>query len=196
MLLIIPGAFGIFRRDAGRTIGLYDRDTIGEDFDLTVKLLKTGGKLTFVPTALAWTYCPNNWRAWIRQRVRWAHGQFSTLLKHKDIASIYTYRRKLVLAIYDMVFVDIGLLFLRMGGLIWLTLTYTESIFYVYTLLAILYIINESISILTAAALSPRRRDLKYVYLVPIVVFFYRPLSSYVRFYAYLKRLFGKDVEW
>lgn len=196
MLIIIPGAFGVFPKAIGKKIGLYDRDTIGEDFDLTVKLLKTGGRVVFVPNAVAYTYCPSSWKAWIRQRVRWAHGQFAVLLKHGDVTRGYTYRRQFVLAIYDMILMDMVMMFVRMGGLVWIAFTYTDTLVYVTIILFLFYLVNEAIAILTAATFSPRRSDLKYVYLVPLMVFFYRPFYSYVRLYAYFKRMFRSEASW
>lgn len=198
MLIIIPGAFGVFPRSVGKEIGMYDKDTIGEDFDLTIKLLKTGGRVSFAPAAIAWTYCPNNWRSWLRQRIRWAHGQLAVLMKHKDMTTtgVHTYRRKLVLAFYDMILMDILLVFVRMAGMAWMVLMYTDKLADVMLLMMMLYLGNEFVAILTAALFSPRKGDLKYVYLVPVMVFFYRPFHSCVRLYAYLKRLFQKDVTW
>lgn len=196
MLIIIPGAFGVLPREVGKKIGLYDRDTLGEDFDLTMKLLKTGGRVAFLPNAVGYTYCPSNWNAWMRQRVRWAHGQFAVLLKHRDVTHGHTYRRHLVLAVYDMILMDIVMMFVRMGGLIWIALAYTDTLLYVWLMLFLFYLANEAIAILTAASFSPRRRDLKYIYLVPVMVLFYRPFYSYVRLYAYFKRIFNSQVRW
>jgi cellulose synthase/poly-beta-1,6-N-acetylglucosamine synthase-like glycosyltransferase len=199
LLIIMPGAFGVFPRSVGKEIGMYDKDTVGEDFDLTFKLLKTGGKISFASNAIAWTYCPNNWKAWIRQRVRWAHGQLAVLMKHRDAAKVYTYRRRLVAAFYDMILMDILLVFVRIAGFAWIALSYSNSLdrlSYVITLVMLLYLGNELVAILTAAMFSPRRGDLRYVYLVPVAVFFYRPLYSVVRLYAYLKRITKKETKW
>src|SRR5207237_10533727 len=38
MLMIISGAFGVFRTDLVRTVGGYRPDSIGEDFDLVARL--------------------------------------------------------------------------------------------------------------------------------------------------------------
>ena len=124
ILVIIPGAFGAFRKETARKIGLYDKDTMTEDFDFTIKLFKTGGQVEFIPNAIAWTYCPNNWKGWIRQRIRWSHGQFTTLLKHQDVmrSRNSTYRFLFILGIYDMFFMDIALLFIRTVSLIWIFL--------------------------------------------------------------------------
>jgi len=197
MLIIVPGAFGVFPNQLGKKVGLFDRDTIGEDFDLTVKLLKTGGRISFVPSAVAWTYCPSTWKAWFRQRVRWAHGQFSTLVKHGDVFhQNKAYKREFVAGVYDMVIMDIGFLFLKTAGIIALALFYNNSIMFIYTLVFMLYFANEAIAIGTAALLSPRKSDLKYVYLIPLVLLFYRPLYSYVRLYGYLRRLLNRDTPW
>jgi cellulose synthase/poly-beta-1,6-N-acetylglucosamine synthase-like glycosyltransferase len=197
MLIIIPGAFGVFPRSLGKEIGMYDKDTIGEDFDLTIKLLKTGGKVSFASNAIAWTYCPNNWKGWLRQRIRWAHGQLAVLMKHKDTTGVHnTYRRQLVVAFYDMIMMDIVLVFVRMAGFAWVIAAYGDRLAYVMLMMLLLYLGNELVSILTAALFSSRKGDLKYVYLVPIMVFFYRPFYSCVRLYAYLKRLLKKDATW
>ena len=82
ILVVIPGTFSVLTKELGKKIGLYDKDTITEDFDLTLKIFKTGGKVTFIPTAVCWTYCPHTWKGWLRQRIRWSHGQIETLVKH------------------------------------------------------------------------------------------------------------------
>jgi cellulose synthase/poly-beta-1,6-N-acetylglucosamine synthase-like glycosyltransferase len=85
---------------------------------LESKSFKTKGRVEFVPKAIAQTYCPNNWGEWIRQRVRWSHGQFATLLKHKDsVTGRTTYLLLFILGILDMMFMDIVLLFVRMISL-------------------------------------------------------------------------------
>lgn len=114
ILVIIPGAFGAFRKPAVKKVGMFDKDTITEDFDLGIKIFKTGGRVEFVPNAVARTYCPNNWKAWMRQRIRWSHGQFRTLLKHRDAISGRTvYPFLFILGLVDMMFMDIVLLFVR-----------------------------------------------------------------------------------
>ena len=83
-IMVVPGAFGAFRRKFIVQIGRYDRDTITEDFDVTIKIHKAG-QVAFAPKALAWTNCPETWGAWIRQRTRWARGEMETLSKHRNM---------------------------------------------------------------------------------------------------------------
>jgi len=197
ILVIIPGAFGAFRKGTISKVGFFDKDTITEDFDLGIKIFKTKGRVEFVPKAIAQTYCPNNWGEWIRQRVRWSHGQFATLLKHKDsVTGRTTYPLLFILGILDMMFMDIVLLFVRMISLAYIFLVFQNSIIYPMIFIMMIYFVNEIIVIITAGLFSPNKNDLKYVYLAPVMIFLYRPLYSCVRFYAYFMSMFKKEIRW
>jgi len=65
-ILVIPGAFGAFRREIVESLGRMHADTVTEDFDLTLMLQKVKGKLVFAPSAIAWTHVPETWGSWIR----------------------------------------------------------------------------------------------------------------------------------
>ena len=43
ILVIIPGAFGAFRKGTISKVGFFDKDTITEDFELGIKIFKTKG---------------------------------------------------------------------------------------------------------------------------------------------------------
>jgi biofilm PGA synthesis N-glycosyltransferase PgaC len=198
VLVIIPGAFSAFKKDSGKKIGLYDKDSITEDFDLAVKLFKTKGRVEFISNSIAWTYCPSNWRAWIKQRMRWSHGQIVTLLKHKDIFTSRnrSYSPLFILSVYDMIFVDVILLFARGISLIWLLLFYTDSILYIFTFIFLVYFVLEIVAIVGAVSFSKYKDEIKYIYLVPFMIFVYRPLYGYIRFYAYIRAILGRGVKW
>ncbi|MDP9460901.1 MAG: glycosyltransferase family 2 protein [Actinomycetota bacterium] len=88
-LLIISGAFGLFRRDLVVEIGGMDHRSLGEDADLVVTLqahLRRTGRphrVVFVPEPVCWTEVPETWRVLGRQRKRWAHGLAQLLWKHR-----------------------------------------------------------------------------------------------------------------
>ncbi|HKR74491.1 MAG TPA: glycosyltransferase [Candidatus Nitrosocosmicus sp.] len=198
-LLIIPGAFGAFRKDIVKKMGLYDKDTIAEDFDLSIKVFKANKKVVFIPDAIAWTYCPNNWKSWFRQRLRWAHGQMITLLKHRDIISErnVTYKTSFILAIFDMIFIDVILLVMRTASLIWiLFFGFTENLVYAFILLMFIYLINELVAFLASAIFSPHRDDLRYVYLLPFIFLVYRPAYAFIRMYAVVTAFIKKEIKW
>ena len=81
---VVPGCLGGFRREALEAVDEYDPDTITEDFDATVQILKEGYTARQID-ALVWTEAPFTWRDLYRQRLRWYQGNAETMLKHKDV---------------------------------------------------------------------------------------------------------------
>jgi cellulose synthase/poly-beta-1,6-N-acetylglucosamine synthase-like glycosyltransferase len=81
--MIVPGALGAFSKKRIMQQGLYDRDTLTEDFDLTLKVAKGGGKIVAIP-AISYTECPTSLKGFYKQRSRWYRGTFQGLLKHND----------------------------------------------------------------------------------------------------------------
>ncbi|GLI39198.1 glycosyltransferase family 2 protein [Geobacter hydrogenophilus] len=83
-LLIISGAFGIFRKDMIQAIGGY-RKSVGEDMDLVVRLHrhcnkeKIRYKILFVPDPVCWTQVPSDYRSLLKQRNRWHRGLIDSL---------------------------------------------------------------------------------------------------------------------
>jgi cellulose synthase/poly-beta-1,6-N-acetylglucosamine synthase-like glycosyltransferase len=90
-LLIISGAFGMFRRQDLIASGGYARDTVGEDMELVTRMHRTLAeagrkyKITFVPDPVAWTEVPATLRVLRRQRDRWHRGLIDTLLRHRKM---------------------------------------------------------------------------------------------------------------
>jgi len=83
-LLIISGAFGIFRKDMVLAVKGY-RHTVGEDMDLVVRLhrhCKSNGiryKIIFVPDPVCWTQVPGDVESLLKQRNRWHRGLIDSL---------------------------------------------------------------------------------------------------------------------
>jgi cellulose synthase/poly-beta-1,6-N-acetylglucosamine synthase-like glycosyltransferase len=86
MLMIISGAFGVFRTDLVRAVGGYRPNAIGEDFDLVARLhrhLRDKGAdyhIHFVPDPMCWTEVPSDLKSLGRQRARWQKGLLDVLL--------------------------------------------------------------------------------------------------------------------
>jgi cellulose synthase/poly-beta-1,6-N-acetylglucosamine synthase-like glycosyltransferase len=195
-LLIISGAFGSFWKKHTVSLGQYDSDTITEDFDITLKVRKLGKRLAFADKAISWTFTPETWRDWRRQRTRWSRGQVESLWKHRNIFFGKRFDLMLVLAVYDMVIMDILLLFIRLGWFIYIFIYIQQALLYIMLLIIAIYLIMELIVALTAETLSPRKRLLKNIYLVPIMTLFYRPYYSMIRLKAYLEWLMQKRSTW
>ena len=91
MLMIISGAFGVFRTDLVRAVGGYRPEAIGEDFDLVTRLhrhLREKGAdyaIRFVPDPMCWTEVPSDLRSLGRQRARWQKGLLDALWPNRDM---------------------------------------------------------------------------------------------------------------
>jgi peptidoglycan-N-acetylglucosamine deacetylase len=83
-VIVVPGAFGAFRREAVVNTGHYDSDTITEDFDLTLKIQKAYGSIAASTSAIAYTEVPDTLSGLYRQRMRWVEGTYQTVAKHRD----------------------------------------------------------------------------------------------------------------
>jgi cellulose synthase/poly-beta-1,6-N-acetylglucosamine synthase-like glycosyltransferase len=90
-LLIISGAFGIFRRDAVLNVGGFWTRTLGEDMELVMKLHKEHTRagvpyrIVFSPDPICWTEVPSDLRSLLGQRSRWHRGLWTNLWRHKDM---------------------------------------------------------------------------------------------------------------
>ncbi len=90
-LVLISGAFGIFRTDYVRAIGGYRHDTITEDLDLVVRLHKylcdeeIEYTVDFIAEPVAWTEVPESFRVLGRQRRRWYRGMVETAVTNREM---------------------------------------------------------------------------------------------------------------
>jgi len=83
-IAVVPGAIGAWRKSAVEKCGYYSSDTLAEDTDMTIELLKNGYKVELEERAKAYTEAPENIKNLIKQRNRWAYGVLQCLWKHKD----------------------------------------------------------------------------------------------------------------
>jgi len=83
-ITVVPGAIGAWRRDALRSVGGYSPDTLAEDADATVRLVRAGWKVLYEPRALARTEAPETIRGFMKQRFRWMFGTLQVAYKHID----------------------------------------------------------------------------------------------------------------
>jgi biofilm PGA synthesis N-glycosyltransferase PgaC len=79
--LVAQGAFSVYDTLSLKLAGGWP-DRVGEDIVLTWRLLLQGGRSVFEPTAVAFTDVPDAWRAFARQRRRWARGMIEGLRDH------------------------------------------------------------------------------------------------------------------
>jgi cellulose synthase/poly-beta-1,6-N-acetylglucosamine synthase-like glycosyltransferase len=82
---VVPGAIGAWRVSAVRECGGYQIDTVAEDADLTMALLRRGYRVEYEDMALAYTEAPTNANGLMRQRFRWSFGILQAVYKHSGV---------------------------------------------------------------------------------------------------------------
>jgi cellulose synthase/poly-beta-1,6-N-acetylglucosamine synthase-like glycosyltransferase len=114
-LLIISGAFGLFRRDLVLEVGGLDLNCIGEDAELVTRIhhhlrtRRTRYRIVFVAEPVSWTEVPSTTTTLARQRRRWSLGLAQVLRKHRAMIGNPRYGRiGLVVLPYYLVFELLG----------------------------------------------------------------------------------------
>jgi cellulose synthase/poly-beta-1,6-N-acetylglucosamine synthase-like glycosyltransferase len=88
-VLIVSGAFGVFRRTTLIEVGGFDPRAIGEDMELVVRIhrkLKQQRRryhIGFIPDPVCWTDAPETLKDLGSQRARWHHGLGQALMLNK-----------------------------------------------------------------------------------------------------------------
>ena len=104
-VLIISGAFGLFRREVLVDMGGLAEDCIGEDAELVVRLhryARLAGRryrVVFVAEPVSWSEAPSTMRVLARQRRRWHRGITEILRKHRSMVGNPRYGRIGLLAL-------------------------------------------------------------------------------------------------
>lgn len=79
-LILISGAFGLFRKSTVVEVGGFRTDTMGEDMELVIRLHRHLRKkdvpynIAYVPEPICWTEAPEDIRTLQNQRIRWQLG--------------------------------------------------------------------------------------------------------------------------
>lgn len=85
---IVGGIGSTFRKSVLEKIGYYDTNTVTEDIDLTMKILRLGNKkykATYGSDVVAYTESVMSIQGLIKQRYRWKWGRSQTFLKNLDM---------------------------------------------------------------------------------------------------------------
>ena len=128
MLMIISGAFGVFRTDLVRAVGGYRSSSIGEDFDLVARLhrhlldKRADYRILFVPDPMCWTEVPSDLKSLGRQRARWQKGLLDVLWPNRDMLFQWRYGRVGFLALPYLWVFELLAPVIEIGGILTIVL--------------------------------------------------------------------------
>lgn len=210
-MLIISGAFGLFRRETVVDVGGYSTDTVGEDMELVVRmhrrLLEADEpyEVRFVPDPVAWTEVPSTLRVLGSQRDRWQRGLAETMIRHQRMLLNPDYGRVGLLAYPFFYFLETFGPALEFLGYVVFFVALAMGILsgpfaLAFFLVAFVLGLVLSLSAVVLEELSFRRyedsRDFAQLLLLPIVeTFGYRQLTAWWRMRGLWSYLRSKE-EW
>jgi len=91
-ITVVPGAIGAFRKKTLEDAGGFTTDTLAEDCDLTVRILRCGYIVDNEAKAIALTESPETLKMFFKQRFRWSYGVMQTFWKNRD--SLFNWKYK------------------------------------------------------------------------------------------------------
>ena len=91
-ITVVPGAIGAFRKRAIEEAGGFTMDTLAEDCDLTIRILRCGYVIENDNRAVAMTEAPETLKQFFKQRFRWSYGVMQTFWKNRDALMNWKYR--------------------------------------------------------------------------------------------------------
>ncbi len=211
-MLIISGAFGLFRKETVIEAGGYRSNTIGEDMELVVRihrLYRRAGKtyrIVFVPDPICWTEAPEDLATLKNQRIRWQRGLLESL--SLNLGLLCHYRGGLVgwVAFPFMLLFEAFGPVIELGGYLFVLALSLSGMISGQVLLTFLFVavgfgILLSVSGLLLEELTfhvyPRPRHLLLLLFAVVVENFgYRQLNSWWRFIGLVRWLRGGQAKW
>jgi biofilm PGA synthesis N-glycosyltransferase PgaC len=192
-VMVVPGAFGAFKKYAIENTGYYDKDTITEDFDLTIKILKAYGSVGASSTAAAFTEVPSSWRSLYKQRLRWSRGTLQTAIKHRDAFwnSRYGYLHTIVTPILFLSYLMPFSSYAALAGGILLSL---NGQYYIFAeMLALFFLIEFFVVMLT---LSLNESDYSLAWYAPAFVIGYKQFLDAMNIISIFGLAFSGKKQW
>lgn len=212
LLLIVSGAFGVFRKDWVVKAGGYEVGTIGEDMELVVRLHgmireeKSKARIVYVPDPVCWTEAPESFKILKRQRTRWHRGLFESLWRHKRMIFNPKFGRIGLVAMPYFTIVELlGPIIEFLGyimviaGLCMGTLSVKISLLLALALLSYGTILSMGAVLLQEWSWNRYRKvsDLVRLFFFAITEsLWYRPIVAYWRFVGLIEAIRGKRHQW
>ena len=191
---VVPGALGAYRREVLEGSGFYDSDTLVEDFDVTLKALKTSKVVQASSLAVSYTEAPQTLRDLVKQRLRWYRGNFQALWKHRDAAfnSRYGFLQKM-----PFPFMVISMTFMPLAGLVAIAsevmMVLDGKGLVLVPIFLFFFLLQFLISILSIRLDGD---DIKLALLSPFFVIGYKQLCDFIMIKSLIDVLFRKRLKW
>ena len=193
-ITVVPGAIGAFRKSAIYKAGGFTYDTLAEDCDLTMRILKQGYIVKNCAEAIAYTEAPETLNGLLKQRFRWSFGVIQSFWKNKDALFNKKYKFFGMLGMPNILLFQIVLpLFSPLADLIMIIGLFGDKPGKIIWYYVAFVMIDFVVAIM--AFWMQKESYKKLVYIIP-QRFIWRQLMYYVLFKSIRKALKGELSGW
>ncbi|MBV5284319.1 MAG: glycosyltransferase [Paludibacter sp.] len=195
-ILVVPGAIGAFRKTAMVAVDGFTTDTLAEDCDLTLRLLRANYVIRTSNDAVALTEAPESLNMFVKQRTRWTFGMMQSFWKHRDL--LFNAKKKnigLVVLPNLLIFNFLIPVFSPVVDILFIAGLFTYNAGE-YTFFYLLYYFIDCIISSYAFHLDHKKFSIKTALLLFIQRFVYRQILFVVLVKAYKKVIKGELVSW
>jgi len=195
-ILVVPGAIGAFRKTAMVDIDGFTTDTLAEDCDLTLRMLRAGYVIRTCNEALALTEAPETLRMFLKQRSRWTFGMMQSFWKHRDL--LFSFKKANIgwVALPNLLIFNFLIpIFSPLVDILFIVGLFThDSAQYVFFYM--LYYFIDCLIASLAYHYDNQKFNLRKALYLFVQRFIYRQLLFFVLFKAYNKAIKGELVSW
>jgi cellulose synthase/poly-beta-1,6-N-acetylglucosamine synthase-like glycosyltransferase len=193
-ITIVPGALGAFKKSKLEEAGAYHNDTLVEDFDATMKVLRSGMLITANNLATAYTQAPQKLCDFYKQRKRWYRGNLQVLRRHSDILLNPRFGH---LHKFSYPLMAIHMLIIPATSLLVLVFTAYQLLLGNYTYVAFIlgmFIVMQYL--LSAMAVRMDKDDKKMILYSVFLVIGYKQITDILQLKAVFEEFIGLKAKW
>ncbi|MDB5109225.1 MAG: glycosyl transferase family 2 [Mucilaginibacter sp.] len=193
-ITVVPGAIGAFRKSAVFRAGGFTYDTLAEDCDLTMRILKQGYIVKNCAEAIAYTEAPETLNMLLKQRFRWSFGVIQSFWKNRSALFNKKYKFFGMVGMPNILIFQIILpLFSPLADLMMVIGLFGDKPGKIITYYIAFVLIDFLVAII---AFRMEKEDYKkLVYIIP-QRFVWRQLMYYILFKAMRKAMKGELSGW
>ncbi len=198
-ITVVPGAIGAFQKQAVLNAGCFTTDTLAEDCDLTIRLLRNGYRIVNCNEAVAVTEAPETLSQFLRQRFRWSYGIMQAFWKNKDACFNPRYGALGMLALPNIFLFQLLLPLLAPLADLMLVVSLVwnrhdpQSMHKIALFYGLFLLVDVFVSVLAFS--FEKEKMYKLVWLIP-QRFVYRQLMYYTLFRSLRKAIKGEGQGW
>lgn len=167
VLMIVSGAFGLFRRSTVEQVGGWYSETAAEDMELVMNLHRRMRerhipyRIALVPEPVCWTEVPATLRDLLRQRRRWHRGTAEAVWRHRHVVFRRRYGRLgffgIPLMMIELIGPIVELAAWSLVALAWALGELPTTVFLVFLSVSLLINLTLSLMSLSLAQVTYRR---------------------------------------